>query len=651
MKYCKGVVITGENTMAVSDCCPVPEEPCPTGALIRPLIWSPCTSDAHLCATGCASLPYLVGKAMGHEMCGEITKVGAEVQDFHVGDRVIVCAVMPHWRSLEAQDGWGKQRQDNLYAGVDDPERGGSFVEEYYIRDADMNLAHIPEGVTLEQAVMVPDMMCTAFEGVRQLDPAFGASVAVLGIGPVGLMAVRAAVLRGAGKVFAIGSRKGCFEVAQAYGATHLVDYHHEDYLQQILAANGGPVDGVVLCGGGEAELSKGLSLLKKGGHPGQPQRLLQRPAHPHRPRGVGLRLWGQDHQRGGLRRRPAVDVLDGPAHRLGPGGAGKAHHPPLPRAGPDPCGHGPLPPARPQPHQAGHLQRLIPHHTGKEVKTMEYAILNNGIKMPMAGIGTFLLSPDEAESAVLHALEDGYRLIDTANAYLNEKAVGRAMQGSGLKREDIFLETKLWPSFYQQADAVDKTLARLGTDYIDLLLIHQPAGNYVAGCRPMEAAYKEGKVRAIGLSNFSQAQIQEILSLCEVKPTVLQTEAHPYSQKKELKGFLENEGIVLQAWYPLGHGDKTLLEEPLFAQLGQKYGKTSAQVILRWHIQDGNIVIPGSKNPGHIRDNFALFDFALTDQEMAQIAALDRQKNYYTSTPELLRQYVAMVPPVDSQK
>lgn len=179
---------------------------------------------------------------MGHEMCGEITKVGAEVQDFHVGDRVIVCADMPHWRSLEAQDGWGKQRQDNLYAGVDDPQRGGSFVEEYYIRDADMNLAHIPEGVTLEQAVMVPDMMCTAFEGVRQLDPAFGASVAVLGIGPVGLMAVRAAVLRGAGKVFVIGSRKGCFEVAQAYGATHLVDYHHEDYLQQILAANGGPV-------------------------------------------------------------------------------------------------------------------------------------------------------------------------------------------------------------------------------------------------------------------------------------------------------------------------------------------------------------------------------------------------------------------------
>ena len=153
-----------------------------------------------------------------------------------------------------------------MYAGVDFPDRGGSFIEEYYIRDADMNLTLIPEGVSLEQAVMVPDMMCTAFEGVHQLAPEFGSSVAVLGIGPVGLMAVRAAVLHGAGKVFAIGSRQVCFDVAKEYGATHLVDYHKEDYLQQILKDNGGPVDGVILCGGSEKELNKGLSILKKGG-------------------------------------------------------------------------------------------------------------------------------------------------------------------------------------------------------------------------------------------------------------------------------------------------------------------------------------------------------------------------------------------------
>ena len=281
----------------------------------------------------------------------------------------------------------------------------------------------------------------------------------------------------------------------------------------------------------------------------------------------------------------------------------------------------------------------------------MEYAVLNNGVKMPMAGIGTFLLTPDEAEASVLHALQNGVRLIDTANAYVNEKAVGRAMKRSGLPREEIFLETKLWPSFYEQPDAVEKTLARLDTDYIDLLLIHQPAGNYVAGYRLMEKAYKEGKVRAIGLSNFNQAQVSEILSLCEVKPTILQTELHPYHQEPSLKTFLKENGIVAQAWYPLGHGDKALLEEPLLTALGQKYGKSAAQIILRWHMQVGNIVIPGSKNPAHIKANFDLFDFVLTDEEMAQIAALNQDKRYYTSTPELLKKYAEMVAPVDEQK
>ena len=281
----------------------------------------------------------------------------------------------------------------------------------------------------------------------------------------------------------------------------------------------------------------------------------------------------------------------------------------------------------------------------------MEYVTLNNGIKMPMAGIGTFLLTPDEAEASVLNALACGYRLIDTANAYVNEKAVGRAMKKSGVSREEIFLETKLWPAFYEQSDAVEKTLERLDTDYIDLLLIHQPAGNYIAGYKLMEKAYKEGKVKAIGLSNFSQSQIREILDICEVKPVVLQTEVHPYYQEKKLKDYLKKEGIVIQAWYPLGHGDKALLEEPLFQELGKKYGKSSAQIILHWHIQAGNIVIPGSKSPAHIQDNFDLFDFSLTAWEMAQISIMDKNVHYYTSTPELLQRYAAMVSPVDEQK
>ena len=281
----------------------------------------------------------------------------------------------------------------------------------------------------------------------------------------------------------------------------------------------------------------------------------------------------------------------------------------------------------------------------------MEFATLNNGVKMPMTGIGTFLLTPDEAEASVLSALQCGYRLIDTANAYVNEKAVGRGMKKSGLKREDIFLETKIWPAFYEQADAVEKTLERLDTDYIDLLLIHQPAGNYVAGYRQMEKAYKEGKVRAIGLSNFNEAQIREILSLCEVKPTVLQTEVHPYSQEKALKKYLDGEGIVIQAWYPLGHADKGLLEEPLFTRLAAKYGKSNVQIILRWHIQAGNVVIPGSKNPAHIHDNFDVFDFALTDAEMQEITTLNKDKRYYEVTEDKLAAFATMFPPVEDQK
>ena len=281
----------------------------------------------------------------------------------------------------------------------------------------------------------------------------------------------------------------------------------------------------------------------------------------------------------------------------------------------------------------------------------MEYVTLNNGVRMPMAGIGTFLLAPDEAEASVLSALQNGYRLIDTANAYVNEKAVGRAMKKSGLPRKKIFLETKLWPTFYEQPDAVEKTLQRLDTEYIDLLLIHQPAGNYLAGYRLMEQAYEAGKVHAIGISNFNVDQIEEIMSICKVRPAVLQSELHPYNQERSLKGLLQKNGIVPQAWYPLGHGDKALLNEPLFAELGEKYGKSAAQIILRWHMQDGNIVIPGSKNPAHIKANFDLFDFALTDDEMARIASLNQDKRYYTSTPELLAKYAEMVPPVDEQK
>ncbi len=264
----------------------------------------------------------------------------------------------------------------------------------------------------------------------------------------------------------------------------------------------------------------------------------------------------------------------------------------------------------------------------------MEFIKLNNGLKMPVAGIGVFMLTPDQAEAAVETALKCGVRLIDTANGYMNESATGRGIKKSGVAREDIFLVTKLWPTVYEKEAAVDETLARLGTDYIDLLFLHQPTANWRTGYKAIEKAVREGKVRAIGLSNFPEELLQEAIDAMEVKPQMVQVEAHPYFPQTELKKLLKENDMGLMAWYPLGHGDKALLEEPVFGKLADKYGKTAAQIILRWHVQSGHVVILGSKNPDHIRDNFDIFDFVLTDEEIAEIAKVDKGVRYYTATP-----------------
>ena len=273
----------------------------------------------------------------------------------------------------------------------------------------------------------------------------------------------------------------------------------------------------------------------------------------------------------------------------------------------------------------------------------MEYTTLNNGVKMPMAGIGVFMMSPAEAEAAVESALRSGVRLIDTANGYMNESGTGRGIKKSGVAREKIFLVTKLWPTVYEKETAVDETLARLGTDYIDLLFLHQPTDNWRAGYKNIEKAVKAGKVKAIGLSNFPDDMLREAIDTMEIKPQVVQVEAHPYFPQTELKKILAETNMGLMAWYPLGHGDKTLIEQPIFGELAKKYGKTNAQIILRWHIQSGNVVIPGSKNPAHIRDNFDIFDFELTSEDMAQIAKVNKGVRYYTATPEMIKAYANM--------
>ncbi len=280
----------------------------------------------------------------------------------------------------------------------------------------------------------------------------------------------------------------------------------------------------------------------------------------------------------------------------------------------------------------------------------MEHITLNNSLECPVIGIGTFMLSPAEAENSVREALKMGYRLIDTANAYVNERAVGRGMKDSGVAREEIFLSTKLWPSEYENENAVDETLERLGVDYVDLLYIHQPAGNWLAGYRQLEKAYKEGKAKSIGISNFEGKYIEELQTKWEIVPQFIQVEAHPYFTQKELRGTLDRYGIKLMSWYPLGHGDKSLLREPVFAELGEKYGKSPAQIILRWHTQMDFVVIPGSKNVDHIKDNLDILDFRLTEEEMAKIAELDKGERYYHRTDEQLAGFAAWRPSFEAK-
>ena len=262
-------------------------------------------------------------------------------------------------------------------------------------------------------------------------------------------------------------------------------------------------------------------------------------------------------------------------------------------------------------------------------------ATMNDGHEIPALGFGVYLMSSVEVEQYLPQAIETGYRHIDTANAYFNEVAVGKVVRESGVPREDFFITTKLFPQSYPydqcKAD-IDATLERLGLDYVDLLLFHQPYGEYVEGWRAMEEAVAEGKVRSIGLSNFPVHKIEQIMEVATIKPAVLQVEINPYWNQHALKAELAKIGlgdVVFEGWYPFGHGDAKLLAEPVLAKIAEAHGKTPAQVILRWMLQEGDVTFPKTTNPQHIRDNFDVFDFELTDDEMACINALP-QKAYY---------------------
>ena len=264
--------------------------------------------------------------------------------------------------------------------------------------------------------------------------------------------------------------------------------------------------------------------------------------------------------------------------------------------------------------------------------------LLNNGIEMPILGIGTFRLSNEQAENSVYWALRDGYRLIDTARIYGNEEGVGRGIRKAideGLvTREEIFVTTKMWTDdFDDGAAAIDASLRRLGLDYIDLMILHhsQPR-NDVAAYRAMEQAVEDGKLRSIGLSNYyTPDDFDRLVNVATITPALLQNETHPYHQSTKMKGHLAQYGTVMESWFPLGGrgNTQTLFNDETISAIAAAHGKTSAQIILRWHLQAGNIAIPGSSNEDHIQENYEIFDFELTDEEMAQMTALDKNERF----------------------
>ena len=256
---------------------------------------------------------------------------------------------------------------------------------------------------------------------------------------------------------------------------------------------------------------------------------------------------------------------------------------------------------------------------------------LSNGHWMPQIGLGVYLVSDVAVcESSVQSALKVGYRLVDTAIAYRNERAVGRGIRSSGVSREEIFVTTKLWPSYYKYDKArvaIAESVERLDSGYVDLLLLHQPVGDIHGAWRAMEEAVDEGTVRSIGVSNFTVADLDDLLPTARITPVVDQVELHPHWQQPELLPYLSSHGIVAEAWYPLGHGSKALLTEPAVMAAATEHGKSAVQIILRWHVQRGFVAIPKSTDPDHIAANLDVFDFGLTDTEMSAINALGKDR------------------------
>ncbi len=284
------------------------------------------------------------------------------------------------------------------------------------------------------------------------------------------------------------------------------------------------------------------------------------------------------------------------------------------------------------------------------------YLTLNNGVRMPQFGLGLYMIPDgDEAYNAVRTALAEGYRHFDCAHAYQNERSLGRALKDSGVERDSVWVTSKLWPNEYGEGKtlrAINRMLSRLGLEYIDLVYFHQPMGDYIGGWREMEQALESGKVRAIGISNFDASDeiFDSLISSARVKPQIMQIECHPYAQRRHWQERCAQEGIQIECWFPLGGRESKgeILRDPVIQRIAEAHGKSAAQVIIRWHLQEGFSVIPGTSNPDYIKENIGVFDFALSNVEIAAIRTLDKEKRYFTMPLEEQRKWFSQWNPTD---
>lgn len=279
----------------------------------------------------------------------------------------------------------------------------------------------------------------------------------------------------------------------------------------------------------------------------------------------------------------------------------------------------------------------------------MDYVTLANGVKMPQLGYGVYQVTKEECKRCVLDALDVGYRAIDTAQSYFNEAEVGEAIAESGIDRKEIFLTTKVWIEHYgyeQAKESVLQSMEKLKTDYIDLVLLHQPFADYYGAYRALEDLYEEGKLRAIGVSNFYPDRLVDIASFARIKPMVNQIETHPLNQQIEAHEWLKKYGVIHEAWAPFGEGRGNMFTNPVLQEIGKKYDKTVAQVILRWQLQRGIVIIPKSTHKERMAQNLDVFDFTLTDEDMQDIAALDTKTSSFFShqDPAMVEWFVKMV-------